>query len=54
MKILDYTIRETSNLPHQAPLNDKVGEYVTKDELEALKGELLQKMDSLEKEVTGV
>lgn len=50
MKILDYTIRENSNLPHTAPLNDKAKEYATKDDLEALRGEILAKMD----EVSGV
>ncbi len=39
MKVLDYTIRESSNLPHTAPIGGKV-EYVTKEELEALKTEL--------------
>ncbi|QHJ73766.1 hypothetical protein [Butyrivibrio virus Ceridwen] len=39
MKVLDYTIRESSNLPHTAPIGNKV-EYVTKEELEALKTEL--------------
>lgn len=50
MKTLDYTIRENSNLPHTAPLNDKAKEYATKDDLEALRGEILAKLD----EVSGV
>lgn len=50
MKVLDYTIRENSNLPHTAPLNDAGKEYATKDDLEALRGEILAKLD----EVNGV
>lgn len=50
MKTLDYTIRENSNLPHTAPLNDKAKGYATKDDLEALRGEILAKLD----EVSGV
>lgn len=39
MKVLDYTVRENSNTPHTAPLNNK-DEYVTKEEFEALREEL--------------
>ena len=50
MKVLDYTIRDNANLPHTAPLNDAGKEYATKDDLEALRGEILAKLD----EVNGV
>lgn len=51
MKILDYTIRESSNLPHTAPIGDKV-EYVTKEELEALKTDISKQIESV-KETLG-
>ena len=43
MKILDYSIREqeSPNLPLQAPLTPQGIEYATKDELTALKGEII-------------
>ncbi len=43
MKVLDYTIREaeTPNTPLQAPSNTPVVEYATKDDLTALKGEII-------------
>ena len=47
MKILDYTIREPSNLPHKGPINDKVEEYVTKEELEAFRAEISQKIEGI-------
>lgn len=50
MKILDYTIRENTNTPHTAPLNDVGDKYATKEELEAFKGEILAKFS----EVSGV
>ena len=50
MKVLDYTIRENANLPHTGVLNEQGKEYATKDELEALKGEIMAKLS----EVTGV
>lgn len=44
MKVLDYTIREaeTPNTPLQAPSNTPVVEYATKDDLTALKGEIIE------------
>lgn len=53
MKILDYTIRDASNMPLKTPLSSKVGEYATKEELEALKAEITAKLDEL-KESEGV
>lgn len=50
MKVLDYTIRENANTPLQTPLNDKGKEYATKEELNALKGEIMEKLN----EVTAV
>ena len=54
MKILDYTIRDNENTPHLTPLDDKGKEYATKDDLEAFKGEIMSKFDSLKSEVVGV
>ena len=51
MKILDYTIRDTSNMPHTAPLNDKSEEYVTKNELEALKAEISKKIEDVKESI---
>lgn len=44
MKILDYTIREqeSPNLPLQAPQAEQTIEYATKDDLTALKGEIIE------------
>ena len=53
MKILDYTIRDVSNMPPKTPLSDTAEEYATKEELEALKAEISAKLDSL-KESVGV
>lgn len=47
MKVLDYTIRENANLPLQTPLSDKGKEYATKEELEALKGEIMAKLNEV-------
>lgn len=51
MKVLDYTIRESPNLPHTTPIGDKV-EYVTKEELEALKTDIAKQIESV-KETLG-
>ena len=51
MKVLDYTIRESSNLPHTAPIGGKV-EYVTKEELETLKTDISKQIESI-KETLG-
>lgn len=50
MKILDYTIRDNSNIPPKTPLSDPVEEYVTKKEMDAFKAEISAKIDSLMKE----
>ena len=41
MKILDYTVRDT-NLPVKTPLSIPTNEYVTKQELEAFKAEIMK------------
>ena len=52
MKILDYTIRESAqNMPHKAALITEDIEYATKDEMTALKQEILQKFDALREEI---
>lgn len=43
MKILDYTIRD-ANIAPKTPLNEKEVEYVTREELTALKEELSKKI----------
>lgn len=54
IKVLDYTIRESENTPHRTPLDGNSKEYATKDEIEALRGEIFAKIDTLQKEVAGV
>lgn len=54
MKILDYTIRDSANLTHTTPLDDKGKEYATIDDFEAFKGEIMAKFDTLKSEVVGV
>lgn len=51
MKVLDYTIRESANLPLKTPLNDKVEQYVTKEELEAFRAEISQKIEGIKESV---
>lgn len=46
MKVLDYTIREANNAP-RTPLNDKEAEYVTHNELSALKAEITKMIEDL-------
>ena len=41
MKILDYTVRDT-NMPAKTPLSIPANEYVTKQELEAFKAEIMK------------
>lgn len=50
MKILDYTIRDSANMPAKTPLSVPTDEYVTKKEMEAFKAEISKKIDSLTKE----
>ena len=52
MKVLDYTIRDANNAP-RTPLNDKEVEYVTREELSALKAEISKKIEDI-KEGMGV
>ena len=52
MKVLDYTIREVASNGHSMPLNNSIGkskEYVTKDEFEAILGQI----KALEDKVNG-
>ena len=51
MKILDYSIREGSNLPQKTPINTKVEEYVTKDELEAFRAEISKKIEGFREDL---
>lgn len=46
MKILDYTIRDNSNLPANAPVNDGP-EYATKNEVETIKDDLRKDIDMI-------
>lgn len=46
MKILDYTIRDNSNLPSNAPVND-APEYATKNEVETIKDDLKKDIDMI-------
>lgn len=46
MKILDYTIRDAFNAP-KTPLDDKKVEYVTHEELSALKAEISKKIEDI-------
>lgn len=52
MKVLDYTIRDANNAP-KTPLNDKEVDYVTREELSALKAEISKRIDDI-KEGMGV
>lgn len=52
MKVLDYTIRENANKASNMPLNNKGEEYVTKEELEAFRGEITQIINNV-KETLG-
>lgn len=51
MKVLDYTIREASNLPRKAPISEKTSEYTTKDEFEAYKQEIAKKLESIKEDM---
>lgn len=53
MKVLDYTIRESANLPQKGPINEKVDEYVTKKELDSFKAEISKQIEAV-KESMGV
>lgn len=47
MKILDYTIRNAQNDAKKTPLENEPKEYATKDDMAALKAELMRKIDDI-------
>lgn len=47
MKILDYTIRNEQNYVKKTPLDNEPKEYATKDDMAALKAELMRKIDDI-------
>ena len=51
MKVLDYTIRENANLPRRDIINKKEEEYVTKEELEAFRAEISQKIEGFKEDL---
>lgn len=50
MKILDYTIREGEK-PQNAPLKNELNNYATKEDMAALKAELMRKIDDIKGEL---
>ena len=50
MKVLDYTIRDSSNLPPKTPV---IPEYATKNEVETIKDDLRHEIDQI-KESLGI
>lgn len=52
MKILDYTIRDSANLPPKTPVDDG-HEYATKNEVETIKNDLRHDIDEI-KESLGI
>ena len=46
MKILDYTIRKGEK-PQNVPLKNELNNYATKDDMVALKAELMRKIDDI-------
>lgn len=46
MKILDYTIREGEK-PQNAPLKSEMNNYATKEDMAALKAEMMRKIDDI-------
>lgn len=50
MKVLDYTIRDSSNLPPKTPVTP---EYATKNEVETIKDDLRHEIDQI-KESLGI
>lgn len=46
MKILDYTIREGEK-PQNTPLKNELNNYATKEDMAALKAELMRKIDDI-------
>ena len=49
MKVLDYTVRDNSNLPPKAPLPEGV-EYATKDEVKNTKDDIKHQIDVIKKD----
>lgn len=47
MKILDYTIRNDANMALKTPFGDKNVDFVTRDELTALKSEISKKIEEI-------
>lgn len=53
MKVLDYTIRQSANLPQNGPINNKAEEYVTKEEMNSFRAEISKQIEAV-KESMGV
>lgn len=49
MKVLDYTVRDNSNLPPKAPVPEGV-EYATKDEVKNTKDDIKHQIDVIKKD----
>ena len=47
IKVIDYTIRNAQNGPKKTPLENEPKEYATKDDMAALKAELMRKIDDI-------
>lgn len=47
IKVIDYTIRNAQNDPKKTPLENETKEYATKDDMAALKAELMRKIDNI-------
>ena len=47
IKVIDYTIRNAQNDVKKTPLDNEPKEYATKDDMEALKAELMRKIDDI-------
>lgn len=49
MKVLDYTVRDSSNLPPKTPVAEGV-EYATKNEIETTKDDIKHQIDVIKKD----
>lgn len=47
IKVIDYTIRNEQNDVKKTPLDNEPKEYATKDDMAALKAELMRKIDDI-------
>ena len=47
IKVIDYTIRNAQNDVKKTPLENETKEYATKDDMAALKAELMRKIDDI-------